>query len=144
MAAPAPALPVPIAGLVKHLSQHSDTPIGQLLDPYRKYEAHVRQLFAQDPDNELLKDHHANVLPLFTEDTPSIKIRARNLAAESAKEKSKYIMPLSAAVRRADGSPAVVPNLKEFQGNFSVFSESSLAELDWCVTPWVGQCGDRM
>ncbi|KAH6619681.1 hypothetical protein B0J18DRAFT_251413 [Chaetomium sp. MPI-SDFR-AT-0129] len=130
-AGPAPALPVPIAGLVKHLSQHSDTPIGELLEPYRKHEAHVRQLFAQDPGNELLKDHHANVLPLFTEDTPSIKIRARNLAAESALEKSKYIMPLSAAVRRPNGSPAVVPNLKEFQRNFSVFSESSLAELDW-------------
>ncbi|KAK4153422.1 ankyrin repeat-containing domain protein [Chaetomidium leptoderma] len=126
----APTLPVPLAGLVKHIGQHPETPMTEMLEPYRKYEAHLRQAFAQDPGNELLKDPHVNVLPLFTEDTQHIKIRARNLEAES-KEKSKYIMPLSAQVRRPDGSPAIVQSLKEFQRNFSVFSESSLAEFDW-------------
>ncbi|KAL2161459.1 hypothetical protein VTH06DRAFT_8021 [Thermothelomyces fergusii] len=68
-----PALPVPIAGLVKHIAQHPDTPMMELLEPYRKFEAHLRQVFAQDPDNELVKDPYVNVLPLFTDDTPSIK-----------------------------------------------------------------------
>src|SRR5690606_22395743 len=89
-----PTLPVPLAGLVKHIGQHPETPMVELLEPYRKYEAHLRHVFAQDPGNELLKDPHVNVLPLFTEDTPSVKIRARNIEAESKEERSKYIMPL--------------------------------------------------
>lgn len=128
-----PTLPVPLTGLVKHIGEHPDTPMTEMLEPFRKYEAHLRQAFAQDPGNELLKDPHVNVLPLFTEDTPSIKIRARNLEAESKEEKSKYIMPLPVGIRRPDNSPAVVSNLKEFQHNFNVFSESSLVELDWYV-----------
>lgn len=126
-----PTLPVPIAGLVKHIVKQPETPLAELMAPYRQYEAHLRQAFAQEPESELLKDPHVNVLPLFTGDTPSIKIRARNLAAESSEEKAKYIMPLPKDVRRPDGSPAVVLNHKEFQRNFSVFSESSLAEMDW-------------
>ncbi|KAL2022786.1 hypothetical protein VTK56DRAFT_4602 [Thermocarpiscus australiensis] len=126
-----PTLPVPVADLVKHIAQHKKTPMVELLEPYRKYEAHLRQAFAQDPDNALLRDPYVNVLPLFTEDTANIKIRARKLESESKEEKSKYIMPLPAEVRRRDGSPAIVQSFKEFQRNFNVFSESSLVELDW-------------
>jgi len=126
-----PTLPVPLAGLVKHIGQHPETPMVELLEPYRKYEAHLRQAFAQEPSSELLKDPHANVLPLFTEDTHNIRIRARKLDAESQEEKSKYIMPLPDKIRRPDGSPAIVQSLKDFQRNFNVFSESSLVELDW-------------
>jgi len=105
----------------------------EILEPYRQYEAHLRQVFAQDPSNELLQDPHVNVLPLYTEDTHNIKIKARNLEAESKEEKAKYIMPLPTEIRRPDGSPAVVQSFKEFQRNFNVFSESSLVELDWYV-----------
>ncbi len=128
-----PTLPAPLAGLVKHLGQHPETPIAEMMEPYRKHEAQLRQAFAQDPDNELLKDPHVNVLPLFTEDTHNVTIRARNLEAETKEEKAKYIMALPAAVRRPGGSPAIVQSFKEFQRNFGVFSESSLAELNWCV-----------
>lgn len=126
-----PTLPVPIAGLVKHIAQHQDTPLVELLEPYREYEAHLRGAFAQDLDNELLKDPYVNVLPLFTDDTHNIKVRARNLKTESKEEQSKYIMPLPPTMRRPDGSPAVVQSLQEFQRNFNVFCESSLSELDW-------------
>lgn len=126
-----PALPVPLTDLPKHLAQHPHTPVTQLFEPYRKYEAHLRECFAQDPSNELLKDPHVNVLPLFTEDTSSLNIRARNLAAESKEERSRYIMPLPKELRRPNGSPATVKDLKEFRRNFNVFSESSLVELDW-------------
>ncbi|AEO54003.1 hypothetical protein MYCTH_2106779 [Thermothelomyces thermophilus ATCC 42464] len=56
-----PALPVSIAGLVKHIAQHPDTSMMELLEPYRKFEAHLRQLFAQDPDNKLVKDPYIQV-----------------------------------------------------------------------------------
>ncbi|KAK4132479.1 hypothetical protein BT67DRAFT_79189 [Trichocladium antarcticum] len=126
-----PTLPVPLAGLVKHIAQHPETPMVELLAPYRKYEAHLRQAFAQDAGNELLRGAHVNVLPLFTDDVSSVKIRARQLEREPEEEKAKYIMPLPAKVRRPDGSPAVVQSVKAFQRNFNVFSESSLVELDW-------------
>ncbi|KAK4111786.1 hypothetical protein N656DRAFT_122135 [Canariomyces notabilis] len=126
-----PTLPVPLEGLVNYVAKHPETPMVELMEPFRKYEGHLRQAFAQDPGNELLKDPHVNVLPLFTEDTPNIKIRARNLASESEEERSKYIMPLSKEVRRPHNSPAIVQSLKDFQRNFNVFSESSLIELDW-------------
>ncbi|KAK0729206.1 hypothetical protein B0T21DRAFT_394537 [Apiosordaria backusii] len=126
-----PALPVPLADLHKHLARNPDTPVTQLFEPYRKYEAHLREAFAQDPSNELLKDPHVNVLPLFTEDTATLNMRARNLAAESKEERSRYIMPLPKELRRPNGSPATVRDLKEFRRNFNVFSESSLVELDW-------------
>lgn len=113
------------------MAEYADTPLTELMQPYRKYEAQLRQLYAQEPENELAKDPHANVLPLFTKDTPSIKTRARDLSSESAKEKERYIMALPEDQRRSNGSPATVQSLKEFQHNLSVFSESSLVDLDW-------------
>ncbi|KXX77462.1 Ankycorbin [Madurella mycetomatis] len=128
---PLPTLPVSPVDLVKYIAEHPQTPMVELLEPFRKYESHLRQAFAQDPGSELLKDPHVNILPLFTDDTPKIKIRARNLNEETEEEKSKYIMPLAKEVRRLDGSPAIVQSLKDFQRNFNIFSESSLVELDW-------------
>lgn len=44
-------------------------------------------------------------------------------------------MPLSEEERKINGSPAIVNSLRDFQQNFNIFSESSLADLDWnnCV-----------
>lgn len=103
----------------------------ELLQPYRAYEAKLRQLYAQDAGNEALKDPNLNILPLFA-DNPHINVRARNLATESQQEKDRYIMPLpDDGQRRPHGSPAVVKSLKDFKHNFNVFSESSLVEMDW-------------
>ncbi|ETS87326.1 hypothetical protein PFICI_01154 [Pestalotiopsis fici W106-1] len=126
-----PKLPVPHNELVSYIAKNPDTPIETLVGPYRKYEASLRQVYAQDRHNAVLDDPYMNVLPLFTKDTPDIKTRARNLAAESTEEKERYIMTLPDDKRRADGSPAVVESLKEFRHNFNVFCESSLVDLDW-------------
>jgi hypothetical protein len=126
-----PPLPAPHGQLVKHLAEHPDTPMQELLAPYRQYEAELRSVFAQDRSNPVLDDPHINVLPLFTADTKHITTRARDLAAESQEEKDRYMMPLPDEKRRAHGSPAVVADIKEFQKNFGVFSESSLCDLDW-------------
>lgn len=106
-------------------------PMIELMKPYREFEAKLRELYAQERDNPDLDDPYLNVLPLFTEDTPAIQTRARNLDDETQDEKDKYIMPLPNDKRRPDGSPAVVESLKEFRYNLSVFSESSLSDMDW-------------
>lgn len=126
-----PELPVAHDGLVKYISEHSNEPMTSIMEPYRKYEAQLRNTFAQDRKNTVLANPHVNVLPLFTENTPLITTRARDLATESEEEKSRYIMALPDDKRRLQGSPATVGNLAEFQKNFNVFSESGLTELDW-------------
>lgn len=126
-----PQLPVPLEELVRHISKHPDVPIADLVEPYRQYEAQLRQLYAQDPDNEVLKDERLNILPLFTADSPDIQVRARDPAAEPEAEKARYIMTLPDDQRRPNGSPAVVQSHKEFRHNFNIFSESSLVDLDW-------------
>ncbi|KAI1660959.1 ankyrin [Daldinia decipiens] len=126
-----PKLPVAHDGLVNYIANHPKTPIKDIMEPYRKFEAKLREVYAQDRNNPALDDPYLNALPLFTKDTPNIKTRARNLKAESPSEKAKYIMTLPNDKRRPKGSPAVVTSLKEFRRNFGIFSESSLAEMDW-------------
>ncbi|KAI1456874.1 ankyrin [Annulohypoxylon moriforme] len=126
-----PKLPVAHDALANYIANHPKTPVSELMDPYRKYEAQLREMYAQQRDNPVLDDPYINVLPLFTKDTPNIKTRARNLEVESPVEKEKYIMSLPDDKRRPNDSPAVVSSLKEFRHNFSIFSESSLAEMDW-------------
>jgi hypothetical protein len=93
-----PPLPAPHGQLVKHLAEHPDTPMQELLAPYRQYEAELRSVFAQDRSNPVLDDPHINVLPLFTADTKHITTRARDLAAESQEEKDRYMMPRQSRV----------------------------------------------
>ncbi|KZL88206.1 ankyrin repeat protein [Colletotrichum incanum] len=124
-------LPVPHRDLANYIHNHPEKKMVEILDPYRKYEAQLRSVFAQDRKNPALSDPHINLLPLFTEDTKNIKTRARFLAAETQEEKDRYIMALPDDKRRANGSPAVVSSIKEFQKNFNVFSESSLVDMNW-------------
>ncbi|RYP91396.1 hypothetical protein DL770_002441 [Monosporascus sp. CRB-9-2] len=126
-----PKLPVAHHELVQHIAKHPETPMVELMEPYRKFEAQLRELYAQDRSNPILDDPYLNVLPLFTTDAPEIKTRARDLDKETQEEKDKYILALPSDKRRASGSPAVVSTFKEFRHNFNVFSESSLSDMDW-------------
>lgn len=128
-----PKVPVPHAELVRYIAENPGRSMVELLEPYRQFEAQLRQLYAQEPDNDVLKNEHINVFPLFNDggEKSDIKIRARNLENEPQAEKDRYVMTLPDEQRRPDGSPAVVQSLKEFQHNFNVFSESSLVDLDW-------------
>ncbi|KAI0099086.1 ankyrin repeat protein [Nemania sp. FL0031] len=126
-----PKLPAAHNELAKHIAERPDTSIAELMQPYRQFEAKLRELYAQDRNNPALDDPYLNVLPLFTKDTPFIQTRARNLGGETQEQKDKYIMPLPDDKRRQNGTPAVVESLKEFRYNFGVFSESSLSDMDW-------------
>lgn len=126
-----PKIPCPPEQLASYIAEHPDTPITEILEPFRRYEAQLRGVFAQDRQNPVLKDPYINLLPLFTNDTKLITTRARNLETESEEEKSRYIMELPSEKRREHGSPATVANMDEFRHNFNIFSESSLTEMDW-------------
>lgn len=127
-----PNVPVPHAELARHIAENPGRSVAELFEPYRQFEAQLRQLYAQNPGNHVLKDEHLNVFPLFTDGEKSeIKIRARNVKDEPQAEKDRYVMTLPDEQRRPDGSPAVTGTLKDFQHNFNIFSESSLVDLDW-------------
>lgn len=126
-----PALPAKQNDFIRYLAANLKKSMTELAEPYREYDAKIRELFAQEPDHLALKDPNVNVLPLFDGSTDNVKIRARDLSSETDEEKEKYVMPLKDADRKPNGSPAVVQTFKEFQNNFNVFSELSLADLDW-------------
>ncbi|KAI1119584.1 ankyrin repeat protein [Nemania sp. NC0429] len=126
-----PKLPAAHNELVNYIAKHPDTPMVELMKPFREFEGTLRGLYAQERDNSDLDDPYLNVLPLFTGDTSAIRTRARDLDSETQDQKDKYIMSLPDDKRRPHGSPAVVESLKEFRHNFGVFSESSLSDMDW-------------
>ncbi|KAH7360980.1 ankyrin repeat-containing domain protein [Rhexocercosporidium sp. MPI-PUGE-AT-0058] len=127
-----PTLPTEsVKDFIPYLASNPETPIATLLEPFKKFEGELRKVYAQQPEHELVKDGNVNLVPIFAGHEQELKIRARSLETESDDEKSKYIMPLSDVDRKANGSPAVVSSFKDFQKNFNLFSESSLAELDW-------------
>ncbi|CAG9988902.1 unnamed protein product [Clonostachys byssicola] len=125
-------LPAPLSELPKYIAQHPEQHIGDIIDPYRRYEAQLRTLYAQSPEDPLLKDPYLNALPLFADGNGvPVATRARDLASESEEEKAKYIMPLPDDKRRQHGSPATVVDMAEFQKNFNIFSELSLSDMNW-------------
>jgi hypothetical protein len=110
-----PKLPVRHDELAGYIARNHGTPMEELMGPFRKYEADLRRLYAQDRSNPVLDDPYLNVLPIFTKDTPNIKTRARDLESESPELKERYIMALPDDKRRPDGSPAVVESMKDFR-----------------------------
>ncbi|KAH7328643.1 ankyrin repeat-containing domain protein [Stachybotrys elegans] len=126
-----PQIPAPHRELAKYIAVHPEKSMIEIMEPYRKYEAQLRSVYAQDRQNPILEDPYINVVPLFTEDTKLITTRARDLASESDEEKSRYIMPLPEDKRRPHGSPATVADVDEFRKQFNVFSETSLVDMDW-------------
>jgi hypothetical protein len=124
-----PKTPEKLKDLAFYLSKHPEKPLVELLQPYKVHENKLRELFAQGPSNAALNDPHVNAVPVFNEHTAELKIRARDLTIEDEQLKEKYIMPLTAAARKPNGSPAVVRSLKEFRDNFNLFSEVSAIEI---------------
>ena len=126
-----PSLPVPIADFIPYVTKHADKPLAKALEPFKAYEHRLREVFAQEPECETLKNPFVNTLPVFAGYEKDVKVRARDLGKESEEESEKYLLPLAQEDRKGDGSPAIVGSMKEFKTNFNLFSESSLIDLDW-------------
>ncbi|EHL02550.1 hypothetical protein M7I_1344 [Glarea lozoyensis 74030] len=126
-----PALPSQVKDFIPYITQHPNEPIGQLLEPFKVFESELRKVYAQDPGHHVVQDGNVNLVPVFDGHEKDVKIRARDLEAESDEETSHYIMELEDDVRKATGDAAMVTSFKEFQQNFNLFSESSLIDLDW-------------
>lgn len=126
-----PKLPALVKEFIPYLSQNPTKCISTIVEPYKAYESELRKVYAQQPDHGVIRDGAVNLVSIFSGHENDLKIRARNLQMETKEESEKYIMPLKDEDRRPNGSPAVVGSIKDFQSNFNLFSESSLADLDW-------------
>ncbi|KAK2757575.1 hypothetical protein FQN54_004544 [Arachnomyces sp. PD_36] len=136
-----PSIPAPLEDFIPYFTNAPGRDLGRL-QPYLDYEAKLRQIYAQEPDNLLLQDDNVNTVPVYAGHTDSVKIRARDLDAESQAEREHYLLPLPAKgkgpaatvpakARKESGSAAVVPTKRDFETNFDIFTESSLRYLDW-------------
>ncbi|KAK2738639.1 hypothetical protein FQN57_006957 [Myotisia sp. PD_48] len=128
-----PTLPVAPKEFVPYFHDQLKTgkTAAQVLEPFKKYESKLREVYAQEPHHEAVSDPYTNLVPLFAGHEQLLTTHARQLNDETVEEKEKYIFPLQDQFRRPHGSPAVVQSLSEFKRNFKFFSESSLGELDW-------------
>ncbi|KAH8602501.1 hypothetical protein B0O99DRAFT_606743 [Bisporella sp. PMI_857] len=120
-----------VAGFIPHLTKHEESPVSELLQPYKDFESELRKIYAQQPDHDAVKNGCVNLVPIFDGHQEGVKIRGRKLSKETEEEKEKFIMSLKNEERLADGAPAIVSSFRDFQQNFNLFSESSLADLDW-------------
>jgi hypothetical protein len=126
-----PKLPTPVKDFIPYLSSRLKTPAADILEPFKAYESQLRKVYAQQPSHEAVRDGLINLVPVFAGHESELRIRARSPSTGTTEENEKYIMPLSDDERKLDGVLAVVGSLKEFRHNFNLFSESSLADLDW-------------
>lgn len=124
-----PTLPAKHADFIAYVKDHKDTPMTELLEPYKQYDNEMRKVFAQHHDHAAAKD--PSIVPVFDGHEDDLRVKARDLATESDETKASFIMPLSDDKRLQDGDLAVVSSLAGFRTNFNVFSESSLVDLDW-------------
>lgn len=124
-----PKLPVPHSNFVPFINGKNSDEVTKFVAPYNEYEARLREGFAQHRDHQSLQDPKVNAVPVFNRDEDVLRICQRDVDPKTHHE--KYIIPLSAKNRKSAGAAATVVSLQDFKKNFNLFSESSLADLDW-------------
>ncbi|KAL8731242.1 MAG: hypothetical protein Q9181_004356 [Wetmoreana brouardii] len=124
-----PKVPVSHREFLPYINGKTGSQVAKAVAPFNSYEAKLREGFAQHRDHPSLQNPHVNAVPVFNpgEDVP--RICKRDVDDDTHQE--KYIIPLSSKNRKPAGAPATVESMQDFIKNFSLFSESSLADLDW-------------
>lgn len=124
-----PKVPVPHKDFISYVQKLQQEPVQHIVAPYNEYEAKLREGFAQHRDHQALQDPRVNAVPMFGRDSEVLRVCPRGIDDHALNE--KYVMPLHLKDRRPDGAPATVESIQDFKKNFNLFSESSLADLDW-------------
>ncbi|KAK5633080.1 hypothetical protein RRF57_008794 [Xylaria bambusicola] len=69
-----PKLPAAHKALVNYIAKHPSVPMTEIMEPYRKFEAELREKYAQDRSNPELEDPYLNVLPSLLKIPPLFKL----------------------------------------------------------------------
>ncbi|KAL8650578.1 MAG: hypothetical protein Q9210_003740 [Variospora velana] len=124
-----PKLPVAHNDFIPYVNQKDANLLSKLVSPYNEYEAKLREAFAQHRDHASLQDPHVNAVPVFNQAQDIPRIAKREFDEKTHHQ--HHIIPLPAKNRKPAGVPATVESIQDFKKNFNLFSESSLADLDW-------------
>ncbi|CAG8242404.1 unnamed protein product [Penicillium salamii] len=132
MASTLPPIPAKHNDFFSYVRSQPDAPMVDLVKPYIEFDAVMRKKFAQEPESSAVQENLINVTPIYDQaGINDLRIRARDLEVETPEQKEKYLLPLGNKDRKPNGSPAIVPTLKEFRNNFALFTEGCLSEIDW-------------
>lgn len=126
--------PLPIASFQDFIPyfNRQGAPSSEILRPFLLYENELRKVYAQQPDHSaVIGGRECNLVTIYDGTGSQLRIRARDIEAETVEDKSRYLMQLGPTNRKSTGDQAVVASFEDFQKNFNIFSESSLADLDW-------------
>jgi len=66
-----------VKDFIPYISKHPDTPIAELLEPYKAFEGELRKVYAQQPGHEIVRDGAVNLVPIFDGHEQDVKIRVR-------------------------------------------------------------------
>jgi hypothetical protein len=124
-----PQVPVPHKDFISYVQSRQHEPVQHIVAPYNEYEAKLREGFAQYRDHQALQDPKVNAVSMFERDNEVLRVCSRGIDDQALNE--RYVMPLQIKDRKPDGAPAIVESIQDFKKNFNMFSESSLADLDW-------------
>ncbi|KAL8780967.1 MAG: hypothetical protein Q9213_006218 [Squamulea squamosa] len=124
-----PKVPTAHSQFISYINGKDGGQVFEAVKPYNEYEARLREGFAQHRDHQSLQDPNVNAVPIFSQDNDTLRICKRDI--DEATHQKDHIIPLSPKNRKPAGSPATVTSLQDFKKNFNLFSESSLADLDW-------------
>ncbi|KAJ3511469.1 hypothetical protein NLJ89_g4078 [Agrocybe chaxingu] len=101
------------------------------LNPSLVEEEELRRLFATDPQNTRLAHPHVGLIDLFNAPA-SIRTARPRVVRDPEDLSAKYVLPVSEAKRRKEGTPCMVADVDEFKKNWAIFTEGSLSQLlDW-------------
>ena len=105
--------------------------LDEALQPSLDDEAELRKLFATDKTNSRLKEPYVGLVDIFAA-PPELRTTRARVVKDEQDLSAKYVMPLSNADRRKEGTPSMVADLDEFRKNWTIFTEGSLSQLlDW-------------
>jgi hypothetical protein len=128
--APTPAVQK-FTGRLQTLPPGPGASLDDALQPAIDDETKLRKLFATDKQNPRLADPHVGLIDVF--DAPDVIRTTRARVVQGSGDLSaQYVMPLTEANRRKDGTQCMVKSLEEFKKNWGIFTEGSLSQLiDW-------------
>ena len=105
--------------------------LDEALQPSLDDEADLRKLFATDKGNPRLRDIHVGLVDVFSAPI-EIRTTKSRIIKDDADRDAQHVMALPWFLRREEGSPSMVENLKAFKTNWGIFTENSLSQLaDW-------------
>ncbi len=110
----------------------SDLQLDEILGPSILFERQLRELYANDPKGDAVQNPYTGLLSVFDINNYSETMKARpRTFFDEENRKEQIIFPIPVEKRNSLGDPVTVEHYSDFVHQWEIFSEGSLAEIDW-------------